>query len=41
MYQAIQKFPRGMWYKYDTTFKTKIEKEFMIEIARGFGAFNY
>ena len=29
-YQAIQKFPRGMWCKYDTTFKTKKEEKFMI-----------
>ena len=40
-YQAIQKFPRGMWCKYDTTFKTKKEKKFMIEIAKNFGAFDY
>ena len=39
-YQAIQKFPRGMWEKYERTFKGK-EKEFMVKIARGMGAFDY
>tara|TARA_Y100000389_G_C17233340_1_gene399281 strand:+ start:230 stop:535 length:306 start_codon:yes stop_codon:yes gene_type:complete len=40
-YKSIGKFNRGIWISYDTTFKTKVEMEFMTEIARAYGAFDY
>jgi len=40
-YKAIKKFPRGIWFNYYNTFKTKKELDFMIKISRTMGAFDY
>ena len=39
-YTAIQKFPRGIWYKYDTTFRGE-EHDFMLGIAIEMGSMDY